>query len=1055
MSYTGKPTRVSEPDRLELNVPVTHLTVKYPGVKNLTPAVISQNGVSIASNGWTNDQTAFYVFQNATPYQIALTSGGKTYTYDSVNCNSAEMTLDQAGLVLNTGGLTPDIVQLKQGGTVKYTFYYVAPGTKLSVLNGYYDISLQRGGMQTQLSHVLCLGDPMELMIGVKTLTVNYPGVTSVDTVTISQEGASVARKDWTNESASFVVFDNGLPYDVSVQKGGMVYTGSVTLDNPVLNVPVIDLSANYPGALSVDTVTVSQNGSQVWRRDWTNETTTFKVFDNGSDYAVSVKKGGMSYQGTAEFLSAPNRYVFNVPMVTLTVNYPGVTSVDTIIIDQAGAQVWRRDWTNETTSFTVFDNGGEYGVSIRKGGMSYSGVVTCDEPVLNVPVLDLIVNYPGVTSVDTLTISQNAATVWRRDWTNNSTTFKVFDNGETYMVVANKSGATYSGAAERKSGPDQFVLDIPVTNLKVNYPGIASVTTAKVLYNDSSVYSKDWTSNATEFYLFQLATPYQVTLLYQGTTYRYASVPANADIVTLDQSTVRLDTDGITLSQVQFLQGGEVKYTFNDVAPDQALSVLNGIYDIAVQKGEMKTQLKSVVCLGEDISASIATKTLTVTFPGITADVVQIRQGGSTVFEQTNKTGTAEFTVLDNGQIYEAYAAKGTMSATGTGYAGDSINLGVKTINVNFPGITADVVRIRQGGSTVFEQTNKTGAAEFTVLDNGQAYEAYAAKGTMSATGTGYAGGSIDLGVKTINVNFPGIAADVVRIRQGGSTVYEQTNQTGSAEFTVLDNGQAYEAYAAKGTMSETGTGYAGGTIALGVKTLTVRFTGITAEVVQVRQGGSTVYEQTNKTDSAQFTVFDNAQSYEAYAQKGGMSITRSGTGSTITLPTMTLTVNFPGRTATNIRLRQNSLGIYEKVNLANTAKFLVFDNAKKYEAVVTYAGGLKILPLTKQEPIATIPAAQVDPVENDDVINQDENTPETPQTVQNSTNDGTQDQGQLQKINDNLVPLAGGVQTQVGADEQKSAISPMWLLLLLIPAGSLVWFLILAKRRKEETEG
>ncbi len=1054
MSYTGTPARMSDPDRLELNVPITHLSIKYPGAKNVTPVTVSQSGVSIVTNTWTNDATEFYLFQSETPYQVSLTSAGKTYTYASVNCNTANLTLDKTGLVLNTGGLTPDVVQLKQNGVLKYTFYYVAPGTKLSVLNGYYDITLQRGGMQTQLSHVLCLGDPMELMIGVKTLTVNYPGVTSVDTVTISQGGTSVARKDWTNETASFVVFDNGLDYDIVVKKGGMTYSGTVPCANPVLNVPVIELVANYPGAASVDTVTVSQNGAQVWRRDWTSESSTYKVFDNGGSYDVSVKKGGMTYQGTAQRKSEPARYVFDVPMITLSVNYPGVTSVDTVTVTQNGTQIWRRDWTSESTSFAVFDNGADYAVSLRKGGMSYSGSVTCEEPVLNVPVLDLVVNYPGVTSVDTITVSQNASQVWRRDWTSNSTTFKVFDNGGTYQVAANKSSMAYSGTAERRTEPDRYVLDIPVTNLKVKYPGITSVTTVKVLSGGSTIYNKDWTSDETEFFLFQTATPYQVTLAHKGITYSYANVMADAAAVTLDQSSVVLNTGGITLDQVQFVQGSTVKYTFYNVTSGQSLKVLNGVYDILVQKGAMQSRLNGVICLGDETAAVVATKTLTVNFPGITANAVQIRQSGSTVFEQYNMKDTAQFTVLDNGLSYEAYAAKGAMSATGTGLAGSTITLGVKSITVNFPGISANVVQLRQSGSTVLEVYNQTGTTQFTVFDNGTSYEAVASKGKMSASGTGLAGSTIDLGVKTITVNFPGITANVVQMRQSGSTVLEVYNQTDTTQFTVFDNGTLYEAYAAKGAMSATGTGLAGGTIDLGVKTLTVVFTGITANVVQLRQSGSTVFEQYNMKDTAQFVVFDNGIAYEAYAQKGGMSISQSGTGDTIVLPTMTLTVNFPGVTATNVRLNQNSAGIYENYNLVNRAQFLVFDNGLPYEAIVTYNAGVRKFPLTRQKPTASFPVAQEEDNDNN-ALEEDAITNDTPTTIQ-TAQAGSQGAivNQVQSIVENPIPLAGSPLTQNNADEPKSAVSQTWLLLGLIPAGALVWFIIILvmRRRKEE---
>lgn len=132
------------------------------------------------------------------------------------------------------------------------------------------------------------------------------------------------------------------------------------------------------------------------------------------------------------------------------------------------------------------------------------------------------------------------------------------------------------------------------------------------------------------------------------------------------------------------------------------------------------------------------------------------------------------------------------------------------------------------------------------------------------------------------------------------------------------------------------------------------------------------------------------------------------------------------------------------------------MFDNGKPYEAVVKYAGGTRTLPLTKQAPIATIPADQADADQNDEDVlnNQDDGTPETTlQTVQNNATEGTQNQ--VQQIIENPIPLAGGTETQSGGDELKSAFSPAWLLLLLIPAAVIIWFFILAERRRQENEG
>ena len=150
-----------------------------------------------------------------------INKGSDKYTYASVLCNAPSVVVDKAGVMLNTGGVKADYVQFKQNGSVKYTFYNVASGQKLTVLNGIYDITIVKASMSTQLKGVVCLGDAAEKDVGTKTLTFSFPGI-KADYVQLKQNGAVVYTVYNPQEEAKFIVFDNGVAYTASVIKGGI-----------------------------------------------------------------------------------------------------------------------------------------------------------------------------------------------------------------------------------------------------------------------------------------------------------------------------------------------------------------------------------------------------------------------------------------------------------------------------------------------------------------------------------------------------------------------------------------------------------------------------------------------------------------------------------------------------------------------------------------------------------------------------------------------------------------------------------------------------------------
>ena len=1099
---------------------VCTLTAQFPGVTIVSGEVKDGSGSSLVTCGSKTDSAVFTVLRGEN-YQVVLRQGNHYKTVTGVDCSGETQTVTDlvCTLTVKFPGITivSGQVQDASGSSI------VSCGAKTDsvqfvVLRGSgYKVILRVGNKYYTYTGIDCSGGTAT--VDKTRLTVNYPGVRSVNRVQVFKNGSNAGYHDWTSETTSF---DLGAgTYDIRVTKGGMVYEfhdvfllgGDVTA-----NVPILDLVVNYPGVSSVNRVQVKQNGSNVEYHDWTSETTSFKVFDNGTDYTVWLQKGGMEYTGSVTCADP----VLDVPILDLVVNYPGVTSVNRVQVKQNGSNVEYHDWTSNTTSFKVFDNGTDYTVWLQKGGMEYTGSVTCADPVLDVPILDLIVNYPNVKSVNRVQVLQGGSNVEYHDWTSDTTSFKVFDNGTDYTVWLQKGGMTYTGSVTCADP----VLDVPITYLQILYPGITGMNRVQVKQNGSNVEYHDWTSGSTGFYLFQSADPYQVILTKGSGTYTYNSVICDAPSVIVDKAGVVLETGGIRADYVQFKQGGTTKYTFYGVNSGSKFTVLNGIYDIVYVKGGMVIQQSGVICLGDEMTQTVATKVLTFEFPGIKPDYVRLSQGGSavyTVYGPENSVsftvydnglpydatlvkggmsiavsgsagetvpvpvdtitvnfpgikadyvtlsqgggiytaygsdGSQVFTVFDNGAEYTALAVKGGMSASGTGFAGGAIDLSVDTITVNFPGIKADYVTLSQSGG-IYTAYGSDGSQVFTVFDNGAEYTALAVKGGMSASGNGYAGGAIDLSVDTITVNFPGIKADYVTLSQSGG-IYTAYGSDGSQVFTVFDNGAEYTAQAVKGGMSASGTGYAGGAIDLAVETVTVSFDGIKADYVTLGQNGA-IYTAYGSDGSQVFNVFANGADYTAQAVKGGMSMAGTGgAGETIILPTMTLTVNFPGIRADYVRLSQNGTAIYTVYGVTDTVDFLVFDNGGVYEALVVYAGGTDTVTLSKEHPTGTAFGLGATTMNAPLVLTgrlQDDPPAPTPQP--SSPQPLTRGQSQYerlltqaapeQQLAEESVPLAAATPQEMGG------FSPYWLALIIgLPALAALAVLLVHLRRRAVT--
>jgi hypothetical protein len=250
------------------------LTVKFPGISSVhtylrkTDSVAgTATGQPIAEQTHKTDQAVFTSLPNGV-YDLVLVKGAKTKIVDDVVVIGDQNVENLvATLTVNFPGISSvhTYVKLDDGavGTVGAGVderTYKDNSTSLAVLKGAYDVLVVKNAKQLVVDSVDCTGSTCEVTDIVKTLTVNFPGISSVHTYVklddgaVGTVGAGVDERTYKNDTTSLVVL-KGM-YDVLVVKNAKQLvvnsvdctdTGSCTVDDIVAT-----LTIKFPGMTSV-----------------------------------------------------------------------------------------------------------------------------------------------------------------------------------------------------------------------------------------------------------------------------------------------------------------------------------------------------------------------------------------------------------------------------------------------------------------------------------------------------------------------------------------------------------------------------------------------------------------------------------------------------------------------------------------------------------------------------------------------------------------------------------------------------------------------------------
>jgi hypothetical protein len=444
-------------------------------------------------------------------YDVVLILSGKTYIWDAVNCTGETCTLDKSTLTVDFPGISSAHVYVYPSngvaGTVSGTLvasqtYKNDQAIFANLTNGKYDVKVVKNSKILIVDDVIVLGNNATAGDIVATLTVKFPGMSSVHTYIRVDDGASgtaaggaVDERTYKNEETSLAVLKN--TYDVVVIKNAktkIIDAVDCTDDTCVVDNIVATLTVKFPGINSVHTyvrvddgVAGTAAGGAVDERTYKNEETSLAVLKN--TYDVVVVKNAKTKIIDEVNCTGDTCTVENI-VATLTVKFPGISSVHTYVrVDDgvvgtaAGGAVDERTHKNEETSLAVLKNTYDV-VVIKNAKTKIIDAVDCTGDTCTVEniVATLTVKFPGISSVHTYVRVDDGVVgtaaggaVDERTYKNEETALAVLKN--TYDVVVVKNAKTMIIDEVDCTGDTCLIEDI-VATFTLNFPGKTSVHT-------------------------------------------------------------------------------------------------------------------------------------------------------------------------------------------------------------------------------------------------------------------------------------------------------------------------------------------------------------------------------------------------------------------------------------------------------------------------------------------------------------------------------------------------------------------------------------------------
>jgi len=661
---------------------IATLTIKYPGMTGIhnyikIPDAIdnSATGGGVDERVYQNNETSLVLLKSF--YDVLIVKGSESFIYDNVDCTGITCTLDKANLTVKFPGISSvhTYVRKSDGVAGSATGIIVASQTwkneyaSFSNLStGLYDVVVVKGSKTKIIDNVSVLGGWATVDKIVATLTVKFPGISSVhsyvkmpDGISNTAAGGAVDERIWKNEETSLSILKG--TYDLVVVKGAkqkIVDAVDCNSDSCTVDGIVATLTVNFPGISSVhsyvkvdDSVVDTAAGGSVDERTWKTNSTSLAVL-KGS-YDVIVVKGAKQLIADAVNCTGDICSVDNI-ISTLTVNFPGLSSVHSYVktdngVDgtATGGAVDERTWKTDSTSMVLLK--GTYDVVVVKGAQTkVVDSVNCTDLTCSVDdiVTTLTVNFPGISSVhsyvkvnDENPGAAGGGAVDERTWKTDSASMAVLKASYDVVVVKGAKSLVVD-AVDCSAGP--CAVNNIVSTMTVKFPGISSVHTYIKLDNNAvgtatggSVDERTWKSNETS--LAVLKGTYDLAVVKGAKTKVIDKVDCTSNTCTVDNivSMMTINFPGLSSVHTYVKTEDGISNAANGGAVDQqtwkanttTMVVLKNTYDVVIVAGSTTTILDAVNCYGNTCEMSLATvKLLNSLGVGVQGGVVNYYNG-------------------------------------------------------------------------------------------------------------------------------------------------------------------------------------------------------------------------------------------------------------------------------------------------------------------------------------------------------------------------------------------------------------------------------------------
>jgi len=259
-------------------------------------------------------------------------------------------------------------------------------------------------------------------------------------------------------------------------------------------------------------------------------------------------------------------------------------------------------------------------------------------------------ISYPGVKNVTTVQLKSKDGKTYTKNYTNDSCTFGV-PNG-VYDITVKKGGMVYK--AEKVPLAGAITYEIPLTTLRVNFPGVKSVNQTTISVGSTSVVSKAWTNDKAEFTLFKGLT-YNLKVQKGGLVHE-ATVACNEDEASYDVplTTLTINFTGVKNVNKTTVSVGSTSVVSKDWANNTIQFILfrNVTYNLKLQKGTMVHE-GSITCDDPEEIYNVPICHVTVLFDGRKATKTAIGTNGSDIEYKTWQTNSSEFYVFQGSPYY------------------------------------------------------------------------------------------------------------------------------------------------------------------------------------------------------------------------------------------------------------------------------------------------------------------------------------------------------------------------------------------------------------------